>query len=104
MRSKGRNTQEAAIMAPEKEGGGTRRKGSVGRGESGRGGRTVKEAKQGGGASMVDDDLWASFENFWGQTAEGESVDWQGDGRKSAKGTRTTVTRPGRQGRSPRAS
>jgi hypothetical protein len=86
-------------MAPEKEDGRTRRKGSAGRG-----GRTVKEAEQGGRASMVDVDLWASFfENFWGQTAEGESVDWQGDGRKSAKGTRTTVTRPGRQGRSPRA-
>jgi hypothetical protein len=86
-------------MAPEKEGGRTRRKGSAGRG-----GRMVEEAKQGGGATMVDVDLWGSlFENFWRQT-EGESIDCPDGGRKPAKGSRATGTRPGRQGRSPRAS
>jgi hypothetical protein len=81
------------IMASEKEGSRTRRKGSTGQDDSGRVGR------------MVDFDPWgAFFENFWGQTAEGESVDRPDGGRKPAKGTRTTVTKPGRQGRSPRAS
>ncbi len=94
--------REIAIMAPEKKSGRTRRKGSAGRGGNR---RTVEEAGQGGAVTMVDFDPWGAFvENFWGQTAEGESVDRPDGGRKPAKGTRTTVTKPGRQGRSPRAS
>jgi hypothetical protein len=98
--------QEVAIMAAEKEGGRTRRQGSAGRRGSGRDGGTVKEeAGQGGGLARTDLDPWgAFFEDFWGQAAEGEGVDRPDGGREPAEGPRTTGTKPGRRGRSPRAS
>jgi hypothetical protein len=91
-------------MAPEKEGR-TRRKTSAGRGDSEQVGRTVdKTAGQGRDVAMVDVDLWGSFfETFWEQAAQGESVDRHDDGPKPAKAVRTPGTKPGRQGRSPRA-
>jgi hypothetical protein len=90
VRSEGRGTQEAAIMAPGKEGGRTRRKGNAT--------RTIeKETGPGGGVTVVDVDPWGSFfEKFWEQPVEGESVDRREGGRKPAKGTRTTRTKPGR--------
>ena len=93
-------------MAPGKEGGRTRRKGSTGRSDSGRVEPTVeKEAGQVGGITMVDVDPWGSFfESFWEKAAEGESVDRHDGGRKSAKRTRTTGTKPGRKRSSSRAS
>ena len=76
-------------MAPGKEGGRTRREGNVG--------RTAEETGPGGGVTAVDVDPWGSFfEKFWEQPVEGEGVDRHEGGRKSAKGTRTTRTRPGR--------
>jgi hypothetical protein len=90
VRSEGRDTQEAAIMAPGKEGGRTRREGNAGR-------TAEKETGQGGGATVVDADPWGSFfEKFWERPVEGEGVDRHEGGRKPAKGTRTTRTRLGR--------
>jgi hypothetical protein len=93
-------------MAPEKEGGRTRRKGNAKRGDNASVGRTVeKKAGQGEEVTVVDVDPWGSFfEKFWGQAAGGESADRHDGGRKPAKGTRTTSMKPGRQGRSPRAA
>ena len=96
VRSTGPGTQEAAIMAAEKEGGGPiRRKGSAGRGGSGRIERTVEKAGPAG--TVVDVDLWGSFfERFWGP-AEGESADQAPNGRRqSAKGTRKAGAKPSR--------
>jgi hypothetical protein len=54
---------------------------------------------------LVDVDPWgAFFEDFWEQAAEDGSADQREGGREPAKGTRTTGTKPGRRGRSPRAS
>jgi hypothetical protein len=92
-------------MAPEKKGGRARHKGSEGRSDRERVGRTVEEAGREGGGTLVDVDPWGSFfEKFWEQTAEGESVDRHESGRKPAKGPRTTRRKSARQGRSPRAS
>ena len=92
-------------MPPEKEGGRTR-KTSAGRGGSERVGRTVeKAAGQARDVTMVDIDPWGSFfEKFWEQAAEGESADRHNGGPKPAKAVRTPGTKPGRQGRSPRAT
>ena len=92
-------------MAPEKKGGRTRPKGREGRSDRERVERTVEEAGQGGGGTLVDVDPWGSFfEKFWEQPAEGESVDRHESGRKPAKGTRTPRRKSARQERSPRAS
>jgi hypothetical protein len=101
VRSKGEEHREAAIMAPEKEGGRTRRKAGAGRGASERIGRTAeKTAGQSGDVTMVDVDPWGSFfERFWEQ-AGGEDA-----GRhEPAKGVRTPGAKPARRGRPPRAS
>ena len=91
-------------MAPEK-GGRTRHKGREGWSDRERVERTVEEAGQDGGGTLVDVDPWGSFfEKFWEQTAEGESVDRHESGRKPAKGTRTPRRKSARQERSPRAS
>ena len=89
VRSTGPDTQEAVIMAAEKEDGGpTRRKGSAERGGSARIGRTVEKAGPDG--IVVDVDPWSSFfERFWGP-AEGESADRDDDGRQPVKDTRKT--------------
>ena len=88
-------------MAPEKEGGRTRRKTSTGRG-----GRTIEKAVgQARDVTMVDVDPWGSFfEKFWGQATEGESTDRNDGGQKPAKAVQTSGTKPGKQGRSPRVS
>jgi hypothetical protein len=93
-------------MAPEKEGGRTRRKTSAGRGDSERVGRTVeKTAGQARDMTMVDVDPWGSFfEKFWEQAAEDESADRHDGAPKPAKTVRTPGTKPGRQGRSPRVT
>ena len=93
-------------MAPEKEGGRTRRKTSTGRGDSERDGRTVeKAAGQARDVTMVDVDPWGSFfEKFWEQAAEGESADRHDGEQKPAKAVRTSGTKSAKQGRSPRAS
>ena len=90
VRSTGPGTQEAAIMAAEKEGGGpTHRKGSAGRGGSGRIKRTVEKAGPAG--TVVDVDLWGSFfERFWGP-AEGGVQSRRltgGDSQPRARGRR----------------
>jgi hypothetical protein len=95
-------------MAAEKEGGRTRRKTNAGRDDGKQAGRTVEKAS--GPARdmpMVDIDPWGSFfERFWGQAAEGESADADrhDGGQKPAKDVRAPGAKPGRQGRSPRAS
>jgi hypothetical protein len=92
-------------MASEKKGGRTRHKGSEGRSDRERVGRTVEKAGQDGGGTLVDVDPWGSFvEKFWEQPAEGESVDRHERGRKPAKGTWTPRRKSARQERSPRAS
>jgi hypothetical protein len=98
--------EEAAIMAPEKEGGRTRGKTSAGRGDSERVGRTAeKAAGQSRDVGMVEIDLWGSFfETFWEQPAEGKSTDHHHRGPKPAKAAQTPGTKPGRQGRPPRAT
>jgi hypothetical protein len=93
--------EKAAIMAPEKEGGRTRRKAGAERSENPRR-RVEKKAAQSGGVALVDVDPWGSFfEMFWGP-AEGESADQHG--QEPAKGTRTADTKPSRRRRSPQAS
>ena len=79
--------EKAAIMAPEKEGGHTRRKTSAGRDDGKRAGRTVEEvAGPARDIPMVDIDPWGSFfEKFW-EPAEGGSADRPDGGRKPAKG------------------
>jgi hypothetical protein len=103
----GQETKEAAtMMTPKKEDGRTRRKTGAGRGDSERVGRTVeKAASEARDVTMVDVDPWGSFfDKIWGQALEGESVDRQDIGPKPTKAARTPDTKPGRQGRSPRAT
>jgi hypothetical protein len=97
--------EEAAIMAPEKHGR-TRRKTSAGGGDSERVGRTVeKAAGQARDVTMIDVDLWGSFfDKIWGQALESEGADRRDDGPKPIKAARAPGTKPGRQGRSPRAT
>jgi hypothetical protein len=94
-------------MAPAKETGRTRQKGSTRQVDGGRGRRTVaQEIGRGGEPTRVDVDPWgAFFEDFWGEgeAAGSGSADQHEGGREAAKSSRTTATRPGRQGRSPRA-
>jgi hypothetical protein len=102
----GRRAQERVrIMAPEKDGSRTRRKAGAERGDGGSGRRRVaKKANPSGDVAMVDVDPWGSFfEMFWG-SAEGESTDRHDGGQEPAKGARAAGTKPGRRGRSPRAS
>ena len=98
--------EEAAIMAPGKEGGRTRGKTSAGRGDRERVGRTAeKAAGQSRDVGMVEIDLWGSFfETLWERPAEGKSTDQHHGGPKPAKAARTPGTKPGRQGRPPRAT
>ena len=94
-------------MAPVKETGRARQKGSPERVDGGRGRRSVaKEIGRGGEPARVDVDPWgAFFEDFWeeGEAAGSGSTDRPDGGQEPAKGTRTTATRAGRQDRSPRA-
>ena len=92
-------------MAPVKETGRARQKGSAERVDDRRGRRSVaKEIGRGGEPARVDIDPWgAFFEDFWGEAAESGSTDRPDSGQEPAEGTRATATRPGRQGRSPRA-
>jgi hypothetical protein len=92
-------------MAPVKETGRTRRDGSTRQVDGGRGRRSVaKEIGRGGEPTKVDVDPWgAFFEDFWGEAAESGSADRHEGGREAAKSSRTMATRPGRQGRPPRA-
>ena len=62
-------------MAPEKEGGRTRRKAGAGRGAGERTGRTAeKAAGQPRDVTMVDVDPWGSFfERFWEQAGGGDA-------------------------------
>ena len=93
-------------MAPEKEVGRTRGKTSAGRGDSERVGRTAeKAAGQSQDVGMVEIDLWGSFfETFLEQPAEGKSTDQHHGGPKPAKAAQNVGTKPGRQGRPPRAT
>jgi hypothetical protein len=88
-------------MAPEKEGGRTRRKAGAGQGAGERIGRAAeKAAGQPRDVAMVDVDPWGFFfEGFWEQ-AGGEDA-----GRpEPAEGVRTPGAKPARRGRPPRAS
>ena len=94
-------------MAPVKETGRARQKGSAERVDDRRGRRSVAKeiGGRGGEPTMVDVDPWgAFFEDFWGEAAGSGSADRHEGERKAVKSPRTTATRPGRQGRSPRAS
>ncbi len=92
-------------MAPEKEGSRTRPKGSAGQSESKREEQAVEKDAARASLTMVDVDPWGSFfEKFWEEAAEGESADHHDGGPKPAKVVRTPGTKPGRQGRSPRAT
>ena len=93
-------------MAPARETGRTRQKGSTRQVDAGRGRRTVaQEIGRGGEPTRVDIDPWgAFFEDFWGQAAEGGGADRHEGERNADKGARRTGAKPGRQGRSPRAS
>jgi hypothetical protein len=92
--------EEAAIMAPAKETGRARQKGSTGRVDSGHGRRTVaEEIGRGGEPAMVEVDPWgAFFEDFWGEgeAAGSGSADRPDGGREPAKGIRTKGTKLGR--------
>jgi len=90
-------------MAPEKEGGRTRRKAGAARGDGGRAGRKAEgKVERGGGVTVVDIDPWGSFfEKFWEQAAEGESGGGHEGERKPAETTRRP-TKTGKQGRSSR--
>ncbi|HEX6013155.1 MAG TPA: hypothetical protein VFY87_15395 [Geminicoccaceae bacterium] len=92
-------------MAAARETGRTRQKGSTGLVDGGHGRRTVaQEIGRGGEPTRVDIDPWgAFFEDFWGEAAGSSSADRPEGGQKAAKSSRTTATRPSRQGRSPRA-
>jgi hypothetical protein len=92
-------------MAPAKETGPARRDGSTGRIAGGHGRHAVaKETGRGGEPTRVDIDPWgAFFEDFWGEAAGSGSADRHDGEREAAKSSRTTATRPSRQGRSPRA-
>jgi hypothetical protein len=92
-------------MAPEKKGDRTRRKTSAGHGDKERVRRTVEKATgQARDVTMVDIDPWGFFEKFWERPAESESADRHDGGPKPTKVVRTPGTKPGRQGRSPRAT
>jgi hypothetical protein len=94
-------------MAPGKEGGRARRKGSAGESKRERTGCAVeKGTEQGRDVTVVDvDPSGAFFEKFWEQPAEaGADNDRHGGERNAGKGARRTGAKPGRQGRSPRAS
>jgi hypothetical protein len=84
-------------MAPEKEGGRTRRKAGAGRGDQ-RAGRPVeKDTGQGREVAVVDFDPWSTlFDGLWGQPAEGGSAERHDDGRGPAKGARVAGTKAGR--------
>ena len=92
-------------MAPARETGRTRQKGSTRQVDGGRGRRTVaQEIGRDGEPTRVDVDPWgAFFEDFWGEAAGSGSADRHEGGREAAKSSRTTATRPSRHGRSPRA-
>ena len=92
-------------MAPAKETGRARQKGSTGRVEGRRGRRPVaKEIGRGGEPTRVDIDPWgAFFEDFWGEAAQSGSADQPEGDREAAKSSRARATGPSRQGRSPRA-
>ncbi len=92
-------------MAPVKETGRARQKGSAGRIDDRHGRRSVaEEIGRGGEPARVAIDPWgAFFEDFWGEAAGSGSADRHEGGREAAKSSRTTATRPSRQGRSPRA-
>ena len=85
-------------MAPAKETGRARQKGSTGRVEGRRGRRPVaKEIGRGGEPTRVDIDPWgAFFEDFWGEAAESGSAARRDGGREPAKGTRAKGTKLGR--------
>ena len=77
-------------MAPVKETGRARQKGSAERVDDRRGRRSVaKEIGRGGEPARVDVDPWgAFFEDFWGEVAESGSTDRRDGGREPAKGTK----------------
>jgi hypothetical protein len=93
-------------MAPVKETGRARRKGSTRQVDGGRGRHSVaKEIGRDGEPTRVDVDPWgAFFEDFWGEAAESGSTDRRDGGQEPAKGPRTTGTKPGGRRRSSRAS
>ena len=93
-------------MVPEKEGGRTRGKTSAGRGDRERVGRTAeKAAGQSRDVGRVEIDLWGSFfETFLDQPAKCKSTDQHDGGPEPAKAAQTPGTKPGRQGRPPRAT
>jgi hypothetical protein len=77
-------------MAPARETGRTRQKGSTRQVDAGRGRRTVaQEIGRDGEPTRVDIDPWgAFFEDFWGEAAGSGSADRRDGGREPAKGTR----------------
>jgi hypothetical protein len=85
-------------MAPARETGRTRQKGSTRQVDAGRGRRTVaQEIGRGGEPTRVDIDPWgAFFEDFWGEAAESGSTDRPDGGREPAKGTRAKGIKLGR--------
>jgi hypothetical protein len=95
-------------MAPGKQDGRTRRQGRAGRGQGGVEpvGRAVEEgATPGPSVIMIDVDPWGAFlGKFWEQQAEGEDTDRHDSGREPTERARTTASKPGRRGRSPRMS
>jgi hypothetical protein len=87
-------------MAPVKETGRARQKGSAERVDDRRRRRSVaKEIGRGGEPARVDVDPWgAFFEDFWGEgeAAGSGSADRPDGGREPAKRTRAKSTKPGR--------
>ena len=87
-------------MAPVKETGRARQKGSAERVDDRHGRRSVaKEIGRGGEPARVVIDPWgAFFEEFWGEgeAAESGSADRRDGGREPAKGTRAKGTKLGR--------
>jgi hypothetical protein len=85
-------------MAPVKETGRARQKGSAERVDDRRGRRSVaKEIGRGGEPARVDVDPWgAFFEDFWGEAAGSGSTDRPDGGQEPAKGIRTKGTKLGR--------
>jgi hypothetical protein len=85
-------------MAPVKETGRARQKGSAERVDDRRGRRSAaKEIGRRGEPARVDVDPWgAFFEDFWGEATESGSTDRPDGGQEPAKGTRAKGTKLGR--------
>ena len=86
-------------MAPEKAGGGARRRGGAGRGKS----EPVERAagKDAAPGRLVDIDPWGVFEKLWEQPNEAEPTHERGGERAANTPMPATKPRPRRSPRSP---